>query len=389
MGGAERVIVWLASRLVAQGHSVNMVVFTLPETDFYECDPRVSIARPARMSLVFANSSVGGKLRRTIKRLGLGWLGILRDFGMGCFVKGQAKKSQADLVISFQSTLNIAVMMGMYFSRIPVVLSERSQPFISREGEPRAWGRFLRPMLYRRARGVVVLSEDIARQARSRWAGVRLSVVPNATALAPSHVPAMGDRGRKVLCVGRLDEIKNHLTLIEAWAKSTARMNGWTLVIVGEGPMRPALELAIQRLDLSQSVTLPGASRDVMPQYLSASVFALPSRLEGFPNALIEAMTCGCACVASVCSGAVTEMLAAGEAGVLVPVGDQDALTVALDRLTSDTALRERFGAAAWTRSQFYSEDRVSSLWDEVLASAMEGYTQGRTPCPAPAPSAI
>src|SRR3546814_17453067 len=105
-------------------------------------------------------------------------------------------------------------------------------------------------------------------------------------------------------------------------------------MIVGEGASQGLLESAIDRLGIGASVSLPGATNDVLPYYLAARVFVLPSVLEGFPNALVEAMACGGACISSACPGATREILTGGAHGMLVPPQDPDVPPNALDRLT-------------------------------------------------------
>jgi glycosyltransferase involved in cell wall biosynthesis len=143
------------------------------------------------------------------------------------------------------------------------------------------------------------------------------------------------------------------------------------LRIIGEGPQRGELERLVAELSLADSVEMPGAARDVEGEYRAARVFVLPSRGEGFSNSLLEAMTFGCACIATDCPGASAETLNHGRAGVLVPVDDVAELSAALDRVTSDPALASSLGEAARVRAGDFDADKVLDRWESVLERAV------------------
>ncbi len=144
---------------------------------------------------------------------------------------------------------------------------------------------------------------------------------------------------------GRLDRQKGHDVLIRAMARLTGS-HPVRCVILGEGPQRPGLERLIRELSLEKSVWLLGERGDVTSWLSALEVFVLPSRWEGLPNSLLEAMALGLPSVASAVDG-VPEALTDGRDGLLVPPDDPAALAGALDRLLGDAALRARLGAAA------------------------------------------
>jgi GalNAc-alpha-(1->4)-GalNAc-alpha-(1->3)-diNAcBac-PP-undecaprenol alpha-1,4-N-acetyl-D-galactosaminyltransferase len=376
-GGAERVVSWLASQLVADGHAVTLVLDSSPETDFYRCDPRVRIVRARQATGNGLARSWSSRTRRVKHRLSE-QVGLpatraagateseRRRAAFGAQVRHRAEAERADAILSFVDMTNLAVLQAMQGSRIPVIVQEVSQPFAREELDPVS--QRLRPLLYPRAHALAVPSQQVADQARARWSGTHTVAIPNAMCLDRVGPPA-GSR-REVLCVGSLRAVKDHQSLIEAWALSRARQQGWTLKIVGEGPLRPILEASIARLGLGDTVTLPGATVDIAAYYAAAGVFVLPSRVEGFGNALVEAMAHGCACIATSCPGGPVEILDGGDHGLLVPPGDPASLAEAIDRLTSDTALRERLSAAALARAAHYAPGRIYQLWNHLIRRA-------------------
>jgi glycosyltransferase involved in cell wall biosynthesis len=231
--------------------------------------------------------------------------------------------------------------------------------------------RMLRPHLYRLlAHRVVVQTEAVATRTRSEWGLRSVAVVPNAVLIPAPHGPKPDNRLLRVLSVGRLARQKGHDLLIDAWARLAPQFPNWHLRIVGEGPLRSSLEEQAARLGLSASVSLPGMVQDVAAEYRAASIFVLPSRFEGFPNALLEAMACGCTPIATSDAGASGEVIQPEVNGILVPTENSEALSDALSQLMLDSKLRQRYSSEAATVAARYAPDRIFRLWRQIL---MEG----------------
>jgi glycosyltransferase involved in cell wall biosynthesis len=132
-----------------------------------------------------------------------------------------------------------------------------------------------------------------------------------------------------VLGVGRLQKAKGFPLLIESFAQ-VARTNECRLMILGEGVERAGLEQLVRKLGLERSVTLPGFVVNPLPYMRRARVFVLASEYEGMPNSLLQAIACGTAVVSTDCESGPREILANGDRGRLVPVGDVKAMTEAI-----------------------------------------------------------
>jgi len=159
---------------------------------------------------------------------------------------------------------------------------------------------------------------------------------------------------RIVLWVGRLDPVKGLDVLIRAFAP-IARDRQAHLLLVGEGEQRKDLERLVGELGLQQSVRFLGPRTDVPSLLRIADVFAFPSRTEGLPNALLEAMAAGCPIVTTDVPGC-RDLITNEETGILVPLGDTSALTEAIDRLLRERALAGKLGKSA--------SRCVSEKWD-------------------------
>lgn len=156
--------------------------------------------------------------------------------------------------------------------------------------------------------------------------------------------------GRLILGgVGRLDEAKGFADLIAALPRLRAAHPDLTLVLAGEGPLRPVLTAQAARLGLGDAVRLLGYQADVQLVLDALDVFVLPSHCEALPFALLEAMATGLPAVGTRVGG-VPEIIVPGETGELAPRGRPQALASALAPLLASAALRQRLGEAGRAR---------------------------------------
>ncbi|MGB3695405.1 MAG: glycosyltransferase, partial [Spirulinaceae cyanobacterium] len=133
-----------------------------------------------------------------------------------------------------------------------------------------------------------------------------------------------------ILAVGRLLPPKDFDTLIQAFAQ-LRKKRPLRLLILGEGNLRSGLESLISNLGISADVSLPGYTNNPYCYMAKAGVFVLSSHFEGLPTVIIEALACNCQVVATDCPYGPQEILANGEFGHLVPVGDVTALASAIE----------------------------------------------------------
>ncbi|HEY3586554.1 MAG TPA: glycosyltransferase family 4 protein [Myxococcaceae bacterium] len=229
---------------------------------------------------------------------------------------------------------------------------------------------------------VAATSEPLAVAIRSAAPRTPVHVIPNGIAVGP--MPTAAERiaargalrlpadGPVVAFVGRLSREKAPEVLLRAMHGT-----GMQLLVAGEGPLRPVLEAEADR----EQVRFLGFVPDVGPVLAAADVLALPSRTEGLPMAVLEAMAAGVPVVASAV-GSLPEVLGDG-AGVLVPPGDPDALRQALESLSA----RETRGALASVarrrvESRYSAAAMAGSYRDRLYQPALDS-TRGRARSPA------
>ncbi|HTG39558.1 glycosyltransferase [Sphingomonas sp.] len=194
----------------------------------------------------------------------------------------------------------------------------------------------------------------------------RLSVIPNPPALArPGAPPVPLPPGRFILGVGRLAPQKRWDRLIAATARLPANVS---LLILGEGPLRPALETQVATLGLTGRVALPGHAADPLPAMARASVVALTSDFEGVPGAIREALGQGTPVVSTDSSVAIPELIDSPARGTIVGRDDMAALVAALNHWLAPGAVRPP--------AQTASGDPVSdylALFDRLVSAARRG----------------
>jgi glycosyltransferase involved in cell wall biosynthesis len=154
---------------------------------------------------------------------------------------------------------------------------------------------------------------------------------------------------RMVICVARLAYSKGIDVLLHAWRRMISTSSEWRLPLkpklrlVGNGELRPQLERMVAELNIQDSVEFLGSRSDIVDLLQQSWGFVLPSRSEGMPNALLEAMACGLPCIATCVSGS-EDILADGLNGMLVESEQPVQMAHALRRLIEDTELAQRLG---------------------------------------------
>ena len=258
------------------------------------------------------------------------------------------------------------VLAALTLARTPVVAIEHLPMGTSRPGAQRLV-RWTAPRLA----AVVGVSGRAAQQIEQL-----VGLPPGAVRVVPNGVPDPAPRrpvpvppGPLVIgAVGRLHRHKGFDVLLHA----LAALPDVHLVLIGDGPERPALEQLVGDLRLGRRVTMLGWSDDASGQLRSFDILAVPSRSEGLPLVLLEGMFAGVPIVATTVGG-VPDAVEDGRSALLVPPDDVAALTSALRRLSAEEPLRRRLGAAAQgeARRRFTVEAMARSyedLYDQLLA---------------------
>lgn len=352
-GGAEKAAADLAAALDARGHEVVLATWSGTDRDARSCPVRRVV-----MGHDAPSRSAWGAARSNLARI--------RS------LRSVLTAERPDVVLAFMDRTGVTAVLAARPSRTPVVISERSDP----RSEPlgRTW-RLLRSYGFRHAAAVVPNSRSVADWLRAKLPNQNVEAIPNFVEVKEATPGVRLPAGPFVLAVGRLIPTKGHAGLIRAFAGCPDRT--WHLVVLGEGPERTRLEGLVRDRSLAGRVHLPGFG-DPWSYLSRASVFALPSRFEGFPNALLEAMAMGKPCVSYGCGAGPDELIEDGVNGLLVPLEDEVALRERLRDLMTDPGRRDALGNNARRVCEEYAPDRIVERWESLLTEAAR---RGAAPC--------
>ena len=271
-------------------------------------------------------------------------------------------ESRPDVVVGMLSKTNEMAVVASVGLPHRTVISERNDPAKQFVDEP--W-EALRELLYPAADAISANSHGALETMRAYCADEKLCYVPN-----PLHLPAAPSeaaRANAVLFLARLMPQKAPDVLVEAFARFHRRVPDWRLEIAGAGPLGQELLERANAHGLANAVTFHGVVPDPSPLLARCRIFALPSRFEGTPNALLEAMAHRAACIVSDGSPGPLRLIEHEKTGLVVKTDSVDDLAAALERLARGEPLRRMLGEAAFERVREFSIDRVAPAWDRIL----------------------
>jgi glycosyltransferase involved in cell wall biosynthesis len=402
-GGAQRVVSLLLNHWESRGARVALMTL-FPNPDAYQLNPGVhredfqlgASVPPGQGGLRQTNYRIDAALERlggdhTAWRARAGALGLrlfraLRDalarviaaISPGAieriiagsrqvvWLRGRIEAINPRVVVSFLGSTNIQTLLAAGGLGIPVLISERNDPAMQRLDQP--W-ETLRSRVYPRADRVTANSAGALETLARHIPREKLRQVANPLAVPPCP-PDIAPHGQRLVLVARLVEQKGVDLLIDAFARVAGRLPDWRLDLVGDGPLRGRLEAQAARSGVAERVSFLGHQSDPFPFLYAASVFVLPSRFEGMPNAMLEAMGAGLAIIVSDASPGPLELIRDGETGLVFPNGDTEALADAILRLCCDQTLRERLATASASLAADMALGRVAADWEALISEA-------------------
>jgi glycosyltransferase involved in cell wall biosynthesis len=337
-GGAERVACRLASEL-SKRHQVYLIYYVRKEKTYFVGPGvhKINFYIPFR-------KQIPGKMER--------WYGIICKT---LAVTWAQYKYKIDTSISFMDELNLVNVLSRGSCR--KIISDRNDPAHKSEVSYKdsLFAHQHTDYAVFQTRRVQSIYGEIVRN--------KSCIIPN-----PTEVSCLVSsyREKKIVTVGRLHKQKNQKMLIAAFALFRKTHPSYHLHIYGDGELSNELHQAAEYYGVKDSVHFEGFKEDVHAAIADAEMFVLSSDYEGLPNALMEAMMMGHACISTSFAGA-EELIEDERNGLLVPVGDKDALCKDMCRLSENPELRERLGKAAAVTAQAWTTECVVRLWERIL----------------------
>ena len=365
-GGSERIAIRLANRWADSGRRVTLF-----------CGTEQGAARALVSPAVHVEMCQPETVRSPWSRLQLGWR-----------LAKQVRFHSPDIVFSPGNfhMIVLAILARTGFAKRPVFLSKLSNP-IRRSGFRRRVERVADAMIRTVARpvdGLIAMSPAMGDEARLVFGSNRVieilePVLDDETA-APVRI-ASPHAGPLIIAAGRLCAQKDFMTALRAFALLPASLAA-RLLILGEGPLRPALQREGERLNIADRLEMPGHVSDVLPYFAQADLLVMTSRYEGYPAVLIEAIAAGLPIVTTDCSLAIREVIPADCFGTVVNSRDPIAIAAAIndqlkrpraDRTRIDAHVdRHRIGASAKAYLELF--DRMATCENSLdVASSHHG----------------
>ena len=276
-------------------------------------------------------------------------------------LRRRMKYENPHIVVTLGTPICIYTVPALWGLDVKHIVSERNSP-ANFAGK---WiTKVLSRMLMKAADGFVFQTK----QAQDYYAGSiakRSVVIPNPIIDLSDFVPVPSEeREKKIVSVGRLAKQKNFKLLIDAFSALPDRYSEYKLVIYGDGPERGELSRRVEEKGLSGRVSMPGTSEHVHQDIANATLFVMSSDFEGMPNALMEAMALGLPCISTDCPcGGPTELIKDGKNGLLVPVGNKDAMVTAMVRVLDDNVFSETLSKMAINIRDTHNLDIICKMW--------------------------
>jgi GalNAc-alpha-(1->4)-GalNAc-alpha-(1->3)-diNAcBac-PP-undecaprenol alpha-1,4-N-acetyl-D-galactosaminyltransferase len=359
-GGAERVAGMLASTWSTLGHAVSVVTFEPSgATPAYPLSERVSLVQ---LDLLSLSDGAWAALRNNLRRIR-----VLRK----CLIR-----LEPDVVVSFGTETNVLTLAAGFFSRWPIVVSERIHPAYHPIGR---WWWTLRRLTYFQASVVVAQTEQIASWLRLNTRSAT-SVIQNPIDSGKfrcrREIEPAKPRRKVLLSVGRLSFQKGFDILVEAFGEAAAHIPEWDLKIYGEGPLRSTIERCIAANKMNGRISLNGVVADIAAVYRSADAFVHAARYEGYPNVIVEALASSLPVIAIDSPGAVRDLLGAGRYGLLVEAVDPCTLGKALVSVLSNSEMLRSFSREAANAVKENELSFVAEAWLSLFREVISKFSR-------------
>lgn len=344
MGGQENAASVMANYF-AQQHIRVTVITLYNRPHFYSLNKSIEIIDPP------GDRSKGNKLWYYIKAVS--------------YLRRNIKKKTTDRILSYGDWTNILVLMACIGLKRKVFISDRASPDLKFQ-----WNiRILRRLLYPKAYGIIAQTDRAAQQKYGMLGNkINLEVIPNPVRKVQLFPEVK--RENYVLGVGRHWPVKGLDRLIIAFTLLQNNRNYKLLIAGSKGPATKRLEEILFNNHLDPQEVFIYKVKEMDQLYAKCKIFVLPSRSEGFPNALIESMAAGLACISFDVSAGPKEIIRHGMDGFLVEDGNITALTRQIQYLIDNEEEIRNIGDNALKVKERLSLDRIGRRYLEFIMNS-------------------
>ena len=307
VGGAEHVAVSLANQLYNKNYNINFLILN-------------------NKNIILSN-----EIDNSVE---ISYLGVSSTKNALISLMKYCRNEKPDMVVVFHYQIALALILLKVFRLIPktdIVVRNVSTLSVRLTQGKSIWARYVVGVMlrvfYRYADGFIAQSQGMKDDLIRNFAvpADKITVINNPVADRFLSAQTI-DKKNEILCVGRLEAVKNFDHVIQVMPTLLKKHPDFKLVIVGDGSYRQAWEDAAKAAGVSQSVMFEGMQNDLVPYYARARATILTSTYEGFPNVLLESVACGTPVVAYDCPSGPAEIISGKKNGLLVDYMNQDDL---------------------------------------------------------------
>ena len=341
--GIQRVLSELSDVWIADGHSVTLVYMFSQKKDErvedYNWRPEIKMIGVRR-----------GK-RFTYGHMFLAYLKIL-------------KQNPDAVAVSLSVRSNYIIGLCSLLVRNKIVISDRNDPTRRPKGKLK---QAFRDFAFKRADVMILQTEDVQKyyEKRIHRKGI---IIPNPINNRISEIEVASARRPVVVTASRLNAQKNLGMLIDAFALFVRDHNEYTLEIFGRGEEEKMLKKKVEDLQLTDSVIFKGFSKDIYHDIVDAGMYVCSSDYEGISNALLEALGLGIPTISTDCPvGGSRLLIEDGVNGLLVPVGDAEALAGQMKRIADSPELSQTLSRNAVAVREKYHVNRIARRWIDSM----------------------
>jgi GalNAc-alpha-(1->4)-GalNAc-alpha-(1->3)-diNAcBac-PP-undecaprenol alpha-1,4-N-acetyl-D-galactosaminyltransferase len=338
-GGAERVVSTLANNF-SKNHHVYIITFS-NDDPFYDLNQNIV---HIKLDILKNSENRLESIKNSFKRI--------------LILKKTLKEINADINISFMTHTNILAVIASKLNHQKIIISER----IEYDFYQSKLLNKIRKLIYSKANFLIV--QTLADKKNYDFLS-NIEVIYN-----PLELPNIqAKREKTILAAGRMDKQKGFDKLIDAFLmlKNTQE---WKLCIVGDGAQKENLQYKIETLNM-KNIELAGKRKDIFEWYAKSSIFVLSSEKEGFPDVLLEAMGCGCACISFDCPNGPNEIIENGVNGILVENQNIEKLAQSMQMMIDDSGLRGRLSKEAQKTIEKYNIVNISIEWENIIQKVL------------------
>jgi GalNAc-alpha-(1->4)-GalNAc-alpha-(1->3)-diNAcBac-PP-undecaprenol alpha-1,4-N-acetyl-D-galactosaminyltransferase len=336
-GGQERALTNWANEFANEGVEISIICLFKTEI-FYNLNPSIKVIWPV------LDRKTTNKFIYAIKLIP--------------FIRKNVKLINPSAVISFGDWFNAYSIIATRFLGVKTFITNRMGPNLF-------LGKFLEVfnrLSYPYADGLIVQTERAKEILSKKYSLKKIHVIPNI--LNPINIDNLSYKNN-IISIGRLSKEKGHSILIEAFSK--LNYDDYKLHLIGDGPEMNNLNEYVKKLKIEDKVIFHGHQKNFTHVLQQASIFVLPSYYEGFPNALLEAMSIPLACISSDCVAGPREIINNNNNGLLFETRNAEDLRNKLNYLISNKEQQALLRNEAYKVRNKYSSEQIFELIKKVI----------------------